>query len=428
MNRVSRPALLSSFRHPGFGLVWSSICLNGYSSHISTVALTWLALEFTGSPIGVGAALAIRILPRLFLAVPFGSMSDKMDRRILLLATNFFGSGMAAVAAVASVQGWFGFAGVLFVAMLVGIFDVAETTLAKSYVYDVVGPDDAVNGLALEQLANKLFGIVGGVSTGFLLAVFGGVGAFTAMSVIYFLSALLLSTIPRFAPGTGAFRVLPSTDDGKASTEDGEASATSPGVWAAIRHMLRTPAVLVFAIIALSAEVFAYSSEALAPSFARDILQAGEQGLGNLVAARNAGAVVGVLLLGSVARRVCPDRLLPLICVGFGLGLVAFSFSTSYLLSLALMGMVGIAWGSVDALLPTVLQQNVDDAERGAAVGVWNLSRGFGPLGQLEIGALAATIGVAATQAINGLAFAATVVIVTLIYRRAQVDGAALER
>jgi len=405
-----KPGLLASFRHSGFALVWASICLNGYSSHISTVALTWLALEFTGSPIGVGAALATRILPRLFLAVPFGSISDKMDRRVLLQATNFLGCGMAAAAALASLQGWFGFASVLLVSMFVGIFDVAETTLAKSYVYDVVGPDDAVNGLALEQLANKLFGIVGGVSTGFLLAVFGGVGAFTAMAVTYFFSALLLATIPRFAPGTGAFRALQS--------EKNDGDDASPGVWASIGHLLRTPAVLVFAIIALSAEVFAYSSEALAPSFARDILQAGEQGLGNLVAARNAGAVVGLLLLGSVAHRVRPERLLPLICVGFGLALTAFSFSTSYLLSLALMSIVGIAWGSVDALLPTVLQQNVDDSERGAAVGVWNLSRGFGPLGQLEIGALAATIGVAATQAINGLAFAATVIMVMVVYRR----------
>ena len=201
----------------------------------------------------------------------------------------------------------------------------------------------------------------------------------------------------------------------RSANDDDDAT---PGLWASIGHLLRTPAVLVFAVIALSAEVFAYSSEALAPSFARDILHAGEQGLGNLVAARNAGGVVGLLLLGSVARWVRPARLLPLICVGFGLALTAFSFSTSYLLSLALMGMVGIAWGSVDALLPTVLQQNVDDSERGAAVGVWNLSRGFGPLGQLEIGALATTIGVAATQAINGLAFAATVIIVMLVYRR----------
>lgn len=374
------------------------------------MALTWLALEFTGSPVGVGAALATRILPRLFLAVPFGSISDKMDRRVLLQATNFLGCGMAAVAALASLQGWFGFASVLLVSMLVGVFDVAETTLAKSYVYDVVGPDDAVNGLALEQLANKLFGIVGGVSTGFLLAVFGGVGAFAAMAVTYFFSALLLAAIPRLAPGTGARRDLQSEKD--------DDRAVPPGLWASIGHLRRTPAVLVFAIIALSAEVFAYSSEALAPSFARDILQAGEQGLGNLVAARNAGGVVGLLLLGSVARRVRPERLLPLICVGFGLALTVFSFSTSYLVSLALMGMVGVAWGSVDALLPTVLQQNVDDSERGAAVGVWNLSRGFGPLGQLEIGALAATIGVAATQAINGLAFAATVIIVMLVYRR----------
>ena len=408
---MSGPALFASFRRPGFGIVWSSICLNGYSAHISTVAISWLALEFTGSSIGVGVALAIRILPRLFLAVPIGSMSDKMDRRIMLQATNFFGFGMSTVATIASMQGWFGFQGVLLVAMLVGIFDVAETTLAKSYVYDVVGPDDAVNGLALEQLANKLFGIVGGISTGFLLAVFGGVGAFAAMAVAYLSSGLLLATIPRIAPGTGAFRDL-------SSAEDDDVPSASPGLWGSVRQLISTPAVLAFAIIALSAEVFAYSSETLAPSFARDILQVGEQGLGNLVAARNAGGVVGVLLLGSVARRVRPERLLPLICIGFGIGLMAFSFSTSYLLSLALMGMVGVAWGSVDALLPPVLQQNVGNMDRGAAVGVWNLSRGFGPLGQLEIGALATIIGIAATQALNGLAFAVTVSIVMLAYRR----------
>ena len=82
------------------------------------------------------------------------------------------------------------------------------------------------------------------------------------------------------------------------------------------------------------------------------------------------------------------------------------------------MGMVGVAWGSVDALLPTVLQQNVGNMDRGAAVGVWNLSRGFGPLGQLEIGVLATIIGVAATQALNGLTFAVTVSIVMLAHRR----------
>ena len=139
------------------------------------------------------------------------------------------------------------------------------------------------------------------------------------MAVTYLSSGLLLAIIPRIAPETGAFRDL-------SSAEDDDVPSASPGLWESIRQLMNTPAVLTFAIIALSAEVFAYSSETLAPSFARDILQVGEQGLGNLVAARNAGGVVGVLLLGSVARRVRPARLLQMICIGFGLGLMAFSF------------------------------------------------------------------------------------------------------
>ena len=136
------------------------------------------------------------------------------------------------------------------------------------------------------------------------------------------------------------------------------------------------------------------------------------------MAARNAGGVVGLLLLGSVARRVRPDRLLPIICVGFGLALVLFSFSTSYPLSLGLIALVGVAWATLDAVLPTVMQQSVADTDRGAVVGVWNLSRGFGPIGELEIGALATVIGVAATQAINGATFALIVLAGVWLQRR----------
>ena len=306
-----------------------------------------------------------------------------------------------------------GFGSVILVATFVGVFDVAETTLAKSFVYDVVGPDDAVNGMALEQLANKLFGVIGGVTTGIVMSLWGGVGAFVMMSIVYGCSAFLLMLMPRVAPTAGSFREV-------ASLADGEADDEQPAIWESMLQLLQTPSVLVFAVIALAGEVFAYSHEALAPSFARDILNVGERGLGNLVAARNAGGVVGLLMLGSMARKVRPERLLPAICVGFGTALVAFSMSTSYTLSLALMGIVGIAWASVDALLPTVMQQNVDNADRGAVVGVWNLSRGFGPLSQLEMGLLGATVGVAATQAINGAAFALSVLIVAFIYRRHQ--------
>ncbi len=417
---MSRVELLRSFRHPGFGLVWTSICLNAYSNHISNVGLSWLALEFTGSPVGVGAAWATRMLPKLFLSVPFGSLSDRMDRRTLLEYTNWGGAAMSAIAVFVSVQGWFGFGGVMLVSTMVGVFDVAQTTLAKAYVYDVVGPRDAVNGLALEQLANRLFGVVGGISTGLALWLWGGVGALVMMVVTYFGSAALLAMIPRLAPDTAANYKL-------ASASRDEDAGERAGAWASVFGIMRSPVVLIFAMIAMAAEVFAYSHESLAPSFARDVLMAGEQGLGNLVAVRNGGGVLGAIVLGAAARRVRADRLLPIVSVFFGIMLVAFSMSTSYLLSLLLMGLVGIAWAGVDALLPTALQQNVDDSDRGAVMGIWNLSRGVGPLGQLEIGALAAIIGVAAEQAFNGALFAVIVILAMVALRRQRTRAAAAD-
>lgn len=412
---------LRSFRHPGFGLVWTSICLNSYSNHISNVGLSWLALEFTGSPAGVGAAWATRILPKLFLSVPVGSLSDRVDRRTLLEYTNWGGAAMSAIAVFVSVQGSFGFGGVMLVSTMVGVFDVAQTTLAKAYVYDVVGPRDAVNGLALEQLANRLFGVVGGISTGFALWLWGGVGALVMMAVTYFGSAALLAMVPRFAPDTAA-----NYKFGGASRD--EDTGARVGAWASVFGILRSPVVLVFAMIAVAAEVFAYSHESLAPSFARDVLMAGEQGLGNLVAVRNAGGVLGAIALAAAARRVRADRLLLVVSLFFGIMLVAFSMSTSYFLSLLLMSLVGVAWAGVDALLPTALQQNVDDSDRGAVMGIWNLSRGVGPLGQLEIGALAAVIGVATAQALNGGIFAVIVVLAMVALRRQRRRAAAAPR
>lgn len=95
----------------------------------------------------------------------------------------------------------------------------------------------------------------------------------------------------------------------------------------------RNPAVLLLAAIGAAAEIFAFSSDALVSSFARDILDVGATGLGNLTAVRQVGGAAGLLAL--------------------------------------------------------------------AAVGIWNLSRGAGPLGSVEIGAVAAAIGTPMAQMIN---------------------------
>lgn len=398
--------IFAAFRVPAFRNLWLSICLNGFANNAGIVVVSWLALEATGSPLGVGIAIATRNLPRIFLAIPIGVLSDRLDRRKLLQLANAFGAGMALVAGIASMEGWVGFLGLIAISTLTGVLDVAQTTLTKAYVFDVVDRDKAINGMAMEQLANKLLGIVGGVSSGLLLAKFGGSGAFIAMSLAYLLSAAALQLNASGTRQSGA-----------------PAATQTPSVAAhpyrqIFRDVLLNRLLLIFVALGLFAEVFAYSSEVLLPSFARDVFHIDEKGLGFLVALLNGGGVLGITVLAAMGRDLRnPERILILVCIGFGVGLAVFAVANSLAVATAVIIIVGAAWATIDTLLPAVMQLRVSDKHRGAAVGAWNLSRGFGPLGQLEIGALAALLGVVATQAINGLAFAAIATVCLLAYR-----------
>ena len=175
--------------------------------------------------------------------------------------------------------------------------------------------------------------------------------------------------------------------------------------------------VIVLAIVVAAAEILAFSSDVVLPSFAMHVLQVGESGLGAMYAVRNLGSVIGLVVLASLPRRLYRGPLVLWLGAFFGLGLVAFSAAPTYLLSLLLLGVVGAIWASVDSLLPALLQYGVRDGERGAAVGVWNFSRGLGPLGHLEVGALAAALGAPLAQGINGVLLFLIMGSFALLYR-----------
>jgi MFS family permease len=378
--------------------------MNGYSNTVSLVALSWMALEFTGSPLGVGLVIASRTVPKLVLSLPLGILSDRIGRRIPLQFTNYLGAAMSVVAVVLSMSGGVNIYMVLSLAVIVGALDAAQTTFCKAYVIDVLGNEEAVNGMTMENLANRVFGVIGGISTGLLLQSAGGAATFAAMAASYFLSAAILHAIPGqyMAPDVRS---------------ELDASTNIPYLQS-VMHLLRKPVVLIFVTIAASAEIFAYSSEVLLPSFAKEIYQVGELGLGTFVSLSNAGGVLALLVMANFSKRINAEKMLLITACAFGLNLVLFAISPTFLIAACVMLFLGMTWSLTDVLLPTALQMGVGHANRGSVMGLWNLSRGFGPLGQLEIGLLATSMGVVFTQMANGLIFFSTSLVMAALYFR----------
>ncbi len=390
---------LASFRRPGYPFVWLAASLNGFATAAIQVSIGWLALALTGSPLAVGIVVASRTIPRFFLAVPWGALSDRRDRRKLLQVVYCFGAVVGAGTSITSVQGGLAFPVLVGIALLLGVTDVCLTTTDRAFCYDVVGPEEAVNGIALNMLGDKAFGFFGALAAGSLLAVWGAGAAFAAIAAAYLLGALSLALIPQTP---------------RPSNVEGE---EEPPMFKSLILLWKNKNVIVLAIVVAAAEILAFSSDVVLPSFAMHVLQVGESGLGAMYAVRNLGSVIGLVVLASLPRRLYRGPLVLWLGAFFGLGLVAFSAAPTYLLSLLLLGVVGAIWASVDSLLPALLQYGVRDGERGAAVGVWNFSRGLGPLGHLEVGALAAALGAPLAQGINGVLLFLIMGSFALLYR-----------
>jgi MFS family permease len=142
----------------------------------------------------------------------------------------------------------------------------------------------------------------------------------------------------------------------------------------------------------------------LMPVFAKEILHGGSHTFGFLMGASGLGALTGALYLASRKNILGLIKIISMAAGLFGLGLIAFSFSRVFLLSLALMVIIGLGMMLQMASSNTILQTIVDDDKRGRVMSFYTMAfMGTAPFGSLLAGGLAKIIGVSNTILIGGI-------------------------
>jgi len=136
------------------------------------------------------------------------------------------------------------------------------------------------------------------------------------------------------------------------------------------------------------------------PVFARDILHVGAPGLGLLLMAPGAGAILGGLTLASVRRFPKPHRLLFCLAAGFGSAMIFFAASRSFPLSIVFLFIAGGFQTTFLSFTATLLQLHADETNRGRIMSLFGLiNRGIGPMGSFPFGLVATAIGASLTVA-----------------------------
>lgn len=379
------------FRNYLFGSFLSEI-----GNQMQTVAVAWQVYEMTRNPASLGLIGLANFLPIIMFSLIGGLVADKMDRKKLLLlsqgAQAILALSLFAVTFLHLVNPYIIYA----ILVLVATAQSFSIPARQSVIPHLVPKEIFMNAVSLGTLQFQSAIMIGPAIAGFLI---GGAG----VSIVYLINAI------SFLFFMGAILTI-NVSLQKHDSNDVQMSISS--IWEGIRFVISTPILYITMILDFLATFFG-TATILMPVFAKDVLHVGAQGLGLLYSAPALGGVAAGLLIAAMHHKIVHQgQVIVASVVLYGMATIAFGLSTSLLLSLLFLTLVGFGDMTSTIIRNTIRQLVTPDHLRGRMASVTRIFFQGGPqLGEMEAGFLAKAIGGPASVVIGGVG----VVLITLL-------------
>lgn len=369
-----------------------------------------LVYRLTGSAISLGIVNLMTVIPLLPFSFWGGSLADRVSKRNILIITQTL---MAIQALILAMLVWTGLVRVWHVylmALALGILKAVDMPPRQSFVVEMVeGKDDLTSAIGLNSAINNTARTLGPVIAGVVVATLGEAIAFflNGLSFLAVIASLLLMrNLPQIIhPKQNRPQVITHAMEG-------------------IRYVLSQQLLLVLMSLVAVTSFLSRPYQTLLPVFSDNMLTGSAQSvitvlcngashsltcqepealpLGMLYSAIGIGAVTGAFLVASLPTSARRGRLLTLGNLALPTLLIAFAFSMTFIISLILMVMVGMAQVFQNALANTLLQINSPDDLRGRIMSQYSLvTQGMHQLGGLQAGFVADWIGAPLSVAIG---------------------------
>lgn len=372
-------------KFPQFRRLWIGYVISLLGSQITIVAVAYEIYRMTGSSLDVGLISLVQLGPALIGSLLGGPLADAMDRRYLLIITQVVMAvssiGLALNATSRQPAIW-----VIFVlsAVTAGA-NGCDSPTRMALMITLVDKESIAAASSIRQLLQQLSYIVGPVVAGALLVVSGLAGAYWVDVATFGAALLALFTISS----------VPLVDGGR---KFGLGSIVE-----GFSFLRGKRAIQACFIADLNATVLGMPT-ALFPAIALTKFHGGAHFLGLLYAAPTIGSFIMALLSGWTSRVIHQGRAV-LIAIGlWGVAIVGFGLSSSFVLALLCIAFAGAADVVSAVFRNLIIQREVPDELRGRLsaiqIGVINA----GPrLGNGEAGLVAGAFGVNASVISGGI-------------------------
>jgi MFS family permease len=414
-------------RHKHYRNVWFGQFGSSLGGWLEQVGVSWIINVYSNDPaLALSYLAAAQLGPMMLLGIPGGLLADRVNRKMLLLVTQF---AMMLIAAGLAVTSYLGHdrPSIPLLILLVGLNGLTIPFNAPAW--QVLTPrlvprEELTSAIFLNGLQFNLARAVGPAIGGFILGLVGP----TTLFVINTISFVGVIVAVASTPNTPT---PPRTE-----------KTVKHQILEAFRFMLHDPgprttfiAIVVFGLLAAPLVRFL-------PMFVTHVFtntmpldKPHQEGwYGALLASMGIGAVAGVALVRLVPKWYPKHHLLPVSMLGAGAGIALFASTNNSYLACAALVVSGVFWLWTFNTGFAAIQILVPDAMRGRAMAVLNVavfgSMALGPLltGRLGSNLNSSSTGITAGQGIQigvgatGVALAIAALIM-LIWRTPEIDG-----
>lgn len=368
-------------RHPAYARLWTGAFVSNIGTWMESIALGIYVTKHTGQAAWTGTVAAAAFLPIAFFSPIGGALADRYPRRVLMIVTSLFQTGLAGLLTFLFVAGHPSAPTITLIALGNGVCAALGFPSFQAMLPDLVPVEDLPGAIALSSAQYNLGRVIGPAIAGVVILIGGYAWAEGANAVSFLAVVAVMLTLELPAPSERA-----RSEPFLRSIVDG------------FRFVRREPGLRITALAMCLNTFLAAPFIALVPAMALEVLHSGSGGTAVLVTAQGVGAVLMAFSLGTFVERYGARRVLMTLMSLLPIALVAYAAAPVLAVSAVALFFVGILYLGALSSFTTIATLRVPSEIRGRVLAVFTVILGsLYPLGSVVQGKIADYVGLRET-------------------------------
>jgi MFS family permease len=357
--RLRRFPLWRPLSSRDFRLLFVGQSVSLFGDQFYLVALTWLTLQLTGSGLALGTVLIVGGAARGVFQLVGGAVSDRLSLRAILLFSNvvraLVSAALTAVIFFDVTRYWH----LILLSLVFGLVDAFFHPAFLAFIPRLIEKDQLTAGNALMRGTNRLMGMIGPAAAGLVIYRVSMASAFAldAATFVFAAATVWMMREPR----------LPASPSPELNREESTLTGLLGSISEGLKYAWRDP--LIRALLGVVAAVefsFVGASGVGLAVLAKDRFSGGEAtspggaAFATILSALGAGALIGMIVAGSIQMPRRRGRLVAGLSFMIGLGLLLLGFAPNVLTAAIVFGFVGLGGGMANIIILAWIQSRTD--------------------------------------------------------------------